>query len=89
MNTHLLFDVFQILVITVLVAGCTLYCLLTLAPNIIKSPLKRALLRCPLPDFVCVRLQKTNAAGACGSHCSACASKAATQKPVQWHTRKS
>ena len=88
MSTHLLFEVFQFLVIMSLVAGCTVYCLLTLAPNIIKNPLKQALLRCPLPAFVRVRLQTTTAAGACGSNCGACASSAATPKPVQWHTRK-
>lgn len=88
MNSHAWFDVFQILVVTALVAGCSVYCLLKLAPEIIKRPLKRALLHCPLPAFVKVKLQKTSAAGACGSSCGACGSSAAAPKPVKWHTRK-
>jgi hypothetical protein len=94
MNPHFLFDAFQFLVITALVLGCTVYCLLTLAPNIIKRPLKQALLRCPLPDFVAAQLQQSSAAGTCGSNCGACPSNApspsspASPQAVKWHPRK-
>ena len=89
MNTHFLFEIFQFLVVTALVAGCTVYCLLTLAPSVIKQGLKQALLRCPLPAFVATRLRQTTATGTCGSNCGgACASSSATPHAVKWHSRK-
>jgi hypothetical protein len=88
MDSHFLYVVFQYLSVSVLVAGCTLYCLLTLAPNALKRPLKQALLRCPLPAFISSRLQQTMATGgACGSSCGACASDSATPQTVKWHRR--
>jgi hypothetical protein len=94
MNTHLLFEVFQCLVVSILVLTASVYCLLTLAPSFIKGPLKQALLRCPLPNLVMTKLQQNSAAGACGSNCGACPSSARSPSPpaalqtVKWHPRK-
>lgn len=88
MDAHFLYQVFQTLTITVLVAGCTLYCLLTLTPSGLKRPLKLALLRCPLPTFIASWLKQTTAAGACGTHCGACASGSAKTQTVKWLPRK-
>ena len=88
MNAHFLFDVFQFLVVAALVMGCGVYCLLTLAPDIVKRPLRQLLLRCPLPAFVTARLRQPTATGACGSSCGACPSSAATPQAVKWHARK-
>jgi hypothetical protein len=88
MNTHFLFDVFQFLVVFILVAGCTVYCLLTLAPNVLKQPLKLALLRCPLPAFVSAKLRQTTVTGACGSNCGACSPSPSAPQTVKWHPRK-
>lgn len=91
MNPHFLFEVFQFLVVTTLVVEASVYCLLTLSPNIIKQPLKQALLRCPLPAFIKTQLQQTSAAGACGSNCGGCAPQSpdlSTVHAVKWHPRK-
>jgi hypothetical protein len=88
MNTHFWFDVFQVVVVATLVAGCTVYCLLKLAPKFIKQGVKQALLRCPLPASVKARLRQPSAAGACGSNCGACGSSPATPRAVKWHPRK-
>lgn len=88
MGAPFLYEVFQAVTISVLVAGCTLYCLLTLAPNGLKRPLKLALLRCPLPTFVAAWLKQTTSAGACGSNCGTCAPGAAKTRPVKWYPRK-
>ncbi|MDO9164883.1 MAG: hypothetical protein Q7U13_02130 [Rhodoferax sp.] len=88
MNAHFLFDVFQFLVVAVLVLGCGVYCLLTLAPDIVKRPLRQLSLRCPLPAFVIAKLRQPTATGACGSSCGACPSGAATPQAVKWHPRK-
>ncbi|WP_296442857.1 hypothetical protein [Rhodoferax sp. UBA5149] len=88
MVSHFLYEVFQFLAVFSMVAGCTVYCLLTLAPDALKRPLKLALLRCPLPAFISSRLQQTDAKGACGSSCGACSSGPATIQAVKWHGRK-
>ena len=91
MNAHFLFEVFQFLVVTTLVVTASVYCLLTLSPNIIKQPLKQALLRCPLPAFIKTKLQQTSAAGACGSNCGGCAPQSSgltTVQAVKWHPHK-
>ncbi len=90
MNAPFLYEIFQILIVTILVGGCTLYCLLTLAPNALKQGVKQVLLRCPLPAFIKVKLQKTQAAGGCSAGCGACASgkTTATTQPVKWHACK-
>ena len=91
MNAHFLFEVFQFLVVTTLVMAASVYCLLTLSPNIIRQPLKHALMRCPLPAFIKTKLQQTSAAGACGSNCGGCAPKSpglTTVQAVKWHSRK-
>ena len=89
MTTSWLFDVFQVLVVAALVLGCTVYCLLKLAPNVIKQGVKEALLHCPLPAFLKTQLRQSPAAGACGSGCGACGAGAKTAiKAVTWHPRK-
>lgn len=88
MSTPFLYEAFQFLIVTVLVGGCTLYCLLALAPNALKQGVKQVLLRCPLPAFIKAKLQQTQATGGCSAGCGACASgKAATTQPVKWHAR--
>jgi hypothetical protein len=96
MNPHFLFEIFQFLVVSTLVLGCTVYCLLSLAPNIIKLPLKKALLRSPLPAFIKARLQRNSEGGACGSSCGGCASNTskapnrlspAKPQALKWHPR--
>lgn len=88
MDTHFLYEIFQFLTVSVVIAGCAAYCLLTLAPNVLKRPLKRALLGCPLPAFIASWLQQTTATGTCSSNCGACSSGSATTKTVKWHPRK-
>lgn len=86
MNTHFLYEVFQLLTVSTLVAGCAVYCLLTLAPQKLQQALKQVLLRFPVPVFVATKLRQT--ASACGSGCSGCSSGAATPQTVKWHPRK-
>ncbi|MEI8170545.1 MAG: hypothetical protein WCG50_12770 [Rhodoferax sp.] len=88
MNTLFLFEVFQFFTITTLVIGCTIYCLLTLSPNVIKQALKLFLLRMPLPAFFRSKLQQNKASGACGSNCGGCSSQAGAPQPIKWHTSK-
>lgn len=88
MDAHFLYGLFQTTVVSILVAGCTVYCLLMLAPNGLKRPLKRVLLRCPLPPFVSSGLTKNPASGACGSSCGACSSGSAKTQTVKWHPAK-
>jgi hypothetical protein len=88
MDVHFLYGIFQALTVSALVAGCTLYCLLMLAPNGLKRRLKLVLLRCPLPSFVSSLLTKTTASGACGGSCGACSSGSAKTQTVKWHPRK-
>ena len=89
MSPHFLFDVFQFVVVTLLVLGASVYCLLTLAPNALKQLLKKALLRCPLPAFVAAKLRQPSASGACGSNCGGtCAASPATPPTVKWQARK-
>ena len=80
------YDVFQWTTVGLLVAGCTLYCLLALAPDIIRQPLGQLLLRCPLPAFLASRLRVD--ASACGVNCGACAPATAAPQTVKWHPRK-
>lgn len=87
MDAHFLYGLFQTIVVLILVVGCTLYCLLTLAPNGLKRRLKDVLLRCPLPSFVSSWLSKTPKSGACGSSCGGCAAGSAKTQPVKWHPR--
>ena len=77
-----LYDVFQWTTVGLLVAGCTLYCLLALAPDIIRQPLGQLLLRCPLPAFLASRLRVD------ASACGACAPATAAPQTVKWHPRK-
>lgn len=88
MDSHFLYEIFQFLSVSLLVAGCTVYCLLMLAPAALKRPLKQALLRCPLPDVIASRLKRTASSGSCSSNCGACSSGSAAARPVQWHRRK-
>lgn len=88
MDAHFIYGLFQAIVVSVLVAGCTVYCLLMLAPNGLKRWLKLALLRCPLPFFVSSWLNKTSASGTCGTGCGACSSGPAKVQTVKWHPRK-
>jgi hypothetical protein len=88
MSSHLLYEVFQFLTVAVLVTGCALYCLLTLAPNVVKQALTQALLHCPLPAFIATKLRQPAANSACGSNCGACSAGPATPQAVKWHPRK-
>ena len=85
---HMLFEIFQFLIIATLVTGCAVYCLLTLTPRAFKLALKQALLRCPIPGFVATWLQQGGATGGCGSNCGSCPSSKATPQPVKWLPRK-
>ncbi len=89
MDAQLLYGLFQTIVVSALVVGCTLYCLLMLAPNGLKRLLKRALLRCPLPSFVSAWLNKTTTSGACGGgSCGGCAAGSDKTQTVKWHPHK-
>ncbi len=88
MSAAFLYQVFQTVTVSGLVAGCALYCLLVLAPNGVKRALKLVLLRCPLPTFVAAWLTPTTAAGTCGSNCGACAPSPAKTQAVKWYPRK-
>ena len=79
-----LYDTFQYLSVGALVTGCALYCVLALAPNAIKIPLRNALRRLPLPKQLSQQLSRTQTAGACGSSCGGCAPAPATAKKVLW-----
>ncbi|MFZ2220025.1 MAG: hypothetical protein WAV85_15285 [Rhodoferax sp.] len=76
-NNALFYDLFQYVTVAVLVAGCALYCVLTLAPTPLKEPLRDALHRLPLPKMCLAKLSQSRAAGACGSSCSGCSVRAA------------
>lgn len=79
-----LYDTFQYLSVGALVTGCALYCVLALAPNAIKIPLRNALRRLPLPQRLSEQLNRTQTAGACGSSCAGCAASPAPEKKVLW-----
>ena len=88
-NTTLFYDLFQYVIVALLVAGCALYCVLALAPTAIKALLRDALRRLPLPKIFLAKLGQSRAAGACASSCSGCSAPAATgTQPVHWHPRK-
>ena len=88
-HTPLFYDLFQYVVVGSLVAGCAVYCVLTLAPNTIKEPLRGALCRLPLPNIFLAKLSQSRAAGACGSSCGGCSAPTATStQQVHWHPRK-
>ena len=76
-HTPLFYDLFQYVMVGSLVAGCAVYCVLTLAPRTIKEPLRGALCRLPLPNIFLAKLSQSRAAGACGSSCSGCSVRAA------------
>ena len=88
-NTTLFYDLFQYVIVALLVAGCALYCVLALAPTAIKALLRDALRRLPLPKIFLAKLSQSRAAGACGSSCSGCSAPTATStQQVHWHPRK-
>jgi hypothetical protein len=79
-----LYDTFQYLIVGALVTGCSIYCVLALAPNAIKEPLRRSLRRLPLPQRLSELLNQTRAAGTCGSSCGGCSASSAPEKKVLW-----
>ena len=88
-QTTLFYDLFQYVMVGSLVAGCAVYCVLSLAPNTIKEPLRDALRRLPLPSIFLAKLSQSRAAGACGSSCGGCSAPTATStQQVHWHPRK-
>lgn len=83
-----MYDVFQTLVSAVLVIGCSVYCVLALAPNGLKQVLRRWLLQWPLPSFVALKLAKPAPTSACGSGCQGCGPRPASAHTIQFHPRR-
>ena len=88
-HTPLFYDLFQYVMVGALVAGCAVYCVLSLAPNAIKEPLRDVLRRLPLPERFLAKLNQSPTESACGSSCGGCSTAAATRtQQVHWHPRK-
>ncbi|MDP2371521.1 hypothetical protein [Rhodoferax sp.] len=78
MQTSALYDWFQWLTVGVLVVGCAIYCLCSLAPQIVSRPIRNALLRLPLPALLLTKLRDTDATRHCGSGCTGCTKAASS-----------
>jgi hypothetical protein len=81
----MLYDIFQATVVGLLVAGCALYCVFSLAPKALVRRLKTGLLGCPLPGFARTRLQASLVQpGGCGA-CDGCSSSGPSQASRRVH----
>lgn len=72
MHSILLYPLFEVIAVSALVLGCSLYCAWRLVPDTVRRRIRTALLGLPLPSALRSKLASEPDRAGCGAGCSGC-----------------